>query len=204
MPSIHQNAILRSAALAVAGLTLAGCESAAWVKGANEPDLVDATRGGIEVYDGLVSDVTTRILEDFRARPDTPDHMNVAFIGVENKSAEEMRDARDAVYEEINSILVNEKAGVMVNRRFVETIMQKNGLRPEDLFLKSGRERFVQEASAEGIVPDYLLFSTVTSLTSEGLGEAQRNYQMTLELVDAHSGQTLMNKLGRVRKGYNK
>lgn len=182
----------------------AACYDAAWVKTEDEPDLVDANRGGIEVWDRLTQDVAYKLLANNLAANRAQGPMTVAFIGVENSSAEEMRDAVPAMYENIDTILVNEAAYTPVSRRFVETAMSSTGMRPEDLFIRNGRERFVAAVTREGIAPDYLLFARVTTLSSEGVDEAQRNYQLTLELVDANTGETVRKETGRVRKGYER
>lgn len=186
------------------GLSTSACYDAAWIKEDDETDLVDATRGGIEVWDRLTQDVTYKLLGNHLSANRAQGPMTVAFIGVENSGAEEMRDAVPAMYENIDTILVNEAAYTPVSRRFVETAMNSTGMRPEDLFLRNGRERFVAAVTREGIAPDYLLFARVTTLSSEGVDEAQRNYQLTMELVDANSGETVRKETGRVRKGYER
>ncbi len=180
-----------------------GCSPAAWIKAEDEPDLVDARQGGIVVFDQL-SHVTHRLLENHQATQRSQGKMRVAFIGVENRSAEEIRDIRDALYEVIDTILVNEEAYVPINQRYVDEAMRSAGMRPESLFLRDGRERFIDAVSREGIVPDYLLFAIITSMTSVGVSQDQRNYQLTLELVDANTGETVAKETGRVRKGFNK
>lgn len=188
--------------LFLAGLT-ACSQPAAWIKKEDEPDLVDARRGGIVVYDQLTS-VVQRLLDNHKANVRAQGKMRVAFVGIENRSAEEIRDIRDALYEVIDTILVNEEVYTPINRRYVEEAMRAVGLTPEGLFLRNGRERFLEAVSKEGMAPDYLLYAVITSMTSQGVDEDQRNYQLTLELIDAHTGETVAKETGRVRKGYSK
>ncbi|MBI4879556.1 MAG: hypothetical protein HY812_07850 [Planctomycetes bacterium] len=182
---------------------LSACSPAAWIKGEEEPDLVGADGGDIPVFDQLTL-VTNKLLANHRTATRAQGKMNVAFVGVENRSAEEIRDIREALYEVIDTILVNDQTYVPVNRRFVEEAMRATGQRPESLFLQSGREEFMAAVSREGVAPDYLLFAVVTTMTSTGVDEDQRNYQLTLELVDANSGVTVAKETDRVRKGFNK
>lgn len=189
--------------LVLAAVAVTACQSAAWIKGDDEEDLVDARKAGIPVFDQLTL-VTNRLLANHQATTRGQGKMRVAFIGVENRSAEEIRDIRDALYEVIDTILVNEQAYVPVNQRYVQEAMRVSGQRPESLFLKDGRARFMDAVTAEGIIPDYLLFAIITSMTSVGVDEEQRNYQLTLELVDANTGETVAKETDRVRKGYNK
>lgn len=189
--------------LLLAPLTFAACERAAWIKEEDEPDLVGARKGDIPVFNQL-SLVTYDLLENHKGKVRAQGPMTVAFVGIENKSAEEIRDIRDALYEVIDTILVNEETYVPVNRRYVEEAMRVTGQRPESLFLRAGREKFLQAVAAEGIAPDFLLFAVITSMTSEGVDEDQRDYQLTLEMVDANTGVTVAKETGRVRKGYNR
>lgn len=192
-------------ALAAAALflTLDGCYKGSWIKGNDEGDLSDASKAGIETFNPLVVEAMNKLLHNHAIEERAQGKRAVAFIGVENKSAEEMRDARDAIYEIIDTYLVNEQAYTPVNHRFVEAAMRSTGMRPDDLFLKNGRDTFMSAVSKEGITPEYLLFATLTSLTSQGVGQDQRNYLLTLELVDANSGETSAKETAQIRKGYN-
>ena len=203
-PKVH---VPRLAVLMAAALTLAACQDAAYIKTEEDPDLVDAKKGGIVVYDQLVSEVTTKLLANHAPSATlerAQGKMKVAFVGIENSGAEELRDIREAIYENIDTILVNEQLYMPVSRRFVDAAMRQTGQRPEDLFLRSGRESFLAAITKEGVAPDYLLFAKVTTLSSEGVDENQRNYQLTLDLVDANTGVTEAKETGRVRKGFNK
>ena len=55
---------------------------------------------------------------------------------------------------------------------------------------------------AQGVTPDFLLFAKVTTKTSRAGDEKQRNYQLTLEMVDSQSGETVTKKTADVRKYY--
>jgi hypothetical protein len=190
-------------AIASCAVFAAGCSKAAWIKEDEEEDLVDAHRGGIVVYDQLVAEVTTKLLENHGATVRAQGPMLVAFVGIENEGAEELRDIRGAVYENVDTILVNSQKYRPLSRTYIDTAMRSSGLRAEDLFLKHGRERFLAAVRAEGLAPDYLLFAKVTTLSSTGVDERQRNYQLTLEMVDAASGEIVAKETGRVRKGFN-
>ncbi len=194
-----------AAAASIAALLLgsSGCYKGAWLKGNDEGDLVDSSKAGIETFNPLVVEAMNKLLHNQATEERAQGKRAVAFIGVENKSAEEMRDARDAIYEIIDTHLVNEQAYTPVNHRFVEAAMRSTGMRPDDLFLKNGRDQFMAAVSKEGITPEYLLFATLTSLTSQGVGQDQRNYLLTLELVDANSGETSSKETAQIRKGYN-
>ena len=50
---------------------------------------------------------------------------------------------------------------------------------------------------------DYLLFARITSLTTASNGDYQRDYQLTMELLDIHTGESLKES-AILRKGYHK
>jgi len=190
-------------ALALVTLALSACTPAARIKEDGEPDLVAARNMGVVVADQLTL-VTEKLLDNHRSKVRAQGNMNVAFIGLENKSAEEIRDIREALYQTIDTILVNEATYTLINQRYVDEAMRSAGLRPEGLFLRDGREKFIEAVTREGIAPDYLLYGVITSMTSVGIDEDQRNYQLTLELIDANSGVTVAKETDRVRKQFNK
>ena len=50
---------------------------------------------------------------------------------------------------------------------------------------------------------DYLLYATVTTGTTDRNNSSQRDYEITLEMVNMHSGEFLKES-ARIRKGYSK
>lgn len=193
-----------SALLLSASLAWVACSTpASRIKTADEPDLLGARNMGVVVADQLTL-VTEKLLANHRATGRAQGKMRVAFIGLENRSAEEIRDIREALYQTIDTILVNDQAYIPINQRYVDAAMTSAGLRPEGLFLADGRQRFMNAVTQEGIAPDFLLYGVLTSMTSVGVNEDQRNYQLTLELIDAHTGVTVAKETGRVRKQYTK
>jgi hypothetical protein len=74
--------------------------------------------------------------------------------------------------------------------------------RAEDLFLHDGREKYVSILRQEGQDPDYMLWAVYTTLSTKGDQERQRDYLLTLELIDARSGRLMQKETARVRKAY--
>lgn len=201
---MNKNKTMASLLLLTGALGFTACSTpAARIKGEGEPDLVAARNMGVVVADQLTL-VTEKLLANHWATGRAQGKMRVAFIGLENKSAEEIRDIREALYQTIDTILVNDQAYTPINQRYVDEAMRSAGLRPEGLFLRDGRQRFVEAVTREGLAPDYLLYGVITSMTSVGINEDQRNYQLTLELIDANTGETVVKETGRVRKQFNK
>ena len=85
---------------------------------------------------------------------------------------------------------------------YVDSVLRETGLRVEDVFLHRGHEEFVSVLRARGQAPDYLLFGIITTGTSIDGDTRQRNYQLTLRMVDAESGDIFLNKTDRVEVIY--
>lgn len=115
----------------------------------------------------------------------------VCFVGVENKSAEELFDFKDQIYQRIDS-QINQSANFRsVSRRLVDAALLETRLRPESLFLPGNRELFVAALGREGMPIDTLMYATITSGTTDRNKSSQRDYLLTLEMVNLHSGETL-------------
>ncbi len=196
--------------LAAASLwTLVGCAPRGRVLGDDEELVVGSERGGQVTYDALVRKTTTELLAEHRAEPRAQGKMTLAFVGLQNKSAEELRDFHDALYDNIASILVEEKLYTLISNEFVKAAMREAGIRsPEQLFLARYKEAFLGVLAKQGKIPDYLLWARVTSKTSEASGTfsdtRDRTYQMTLEMVNANTGETVASKQGTFSKRYER
>ena len=128
---------------------------------------------------------------------------NVCFIGIENKSAEDLLDFKDQLYERIDSQISSSDSFRMVSRRKVGAALMQARLRPDSLFLPNNRALFASVLGSEGTPVDYLLFATITSGTTDRNRTSQRDYLLTLEIVNIHSGETVKES-AKIRKGYSK
>ena len=90
-----------------------------------------------------------------------------------------------------------------MNRRFVEAGLRESALRPDDLFVPNDRRRFVAAMEQMEQPFDYLLFAKVTSGTTDNNGDYQRDYLLTLELVNVATGD-FAKESAELRKGYHK
>jgi hypothetical protein len=72
------------------------------------------------------------------------------------------------------------------------------------MFLPKTRTAFVSAIGELGAVPNYLLFAKVTTKTSQDSKLKERVYQLTLEMVDAQSGEIVAKKTGDATKQYVK
>ena len=127
----------------------------------------------------------------------------VCFIGIENKSAEEMLDFKDQLYERIDS-QINASANFRsISRRMVDAALIETRLRPDSLFLPNNRAAFAAVLGRQGTPVDYLLYATITSGTTDRNRSTQRDYVLTLEMINLHTGDYLKES-AKIRKGYHK
>lgn len=203
-PFTQQKALLRTAALAFLALLIVGCSSTAGrVKTEGEGDLVGAYEAGGETFQRLIAETTRRLLDDQAEEARQQGKAVIAFVGIDNKSREEIGDASESMYEIIDTIIIESRIFTNVSRRYVDSALRETGLRVESLFLSGGIERFTRVLRREGFVPDYLLWAKLTSMSTQGAeGVSQRDYLLTLELVDAASGLVVAKKTAKVSKEY--
>ena len=90
-----------------------------------------------------------------------------------------------------------------MSKRMVDAALHETRMRPDALFLPDNRRLIAAVLERSGTPVDYLLFAQLTSGTTKRNSSTQRDYELTLELVNVHTG--LKDKLSsEVRKGYHK
>ena len=127
----------------------------------------------------------------------------ICFVGIENKSAEELGDFKDQLYERIDSQINASDTFRGISRRMVDAALRQTRLRPDSLFLPDNRHLFAAALHQQGSPVDYLLFAKVTSGTTQRNKTSQRDYVLTLEMVNLHTGD-FMKESAEIRKGYSK
>ncbi len=195
---------MRGIALILLAFLSFGCNGSpkGRVKSGDEGDLVGARTAGAETYNALIEDASRRLLNAEAARFPEGAVRKICFVGLENRSAEELGDIRESTNQIIETVLFQAKRYDMIGQRYVSHVLQVTGMRAEDVFLHEGREKFVSVLRQEGQDPDFLLWGIYTSLSTEGDKERQRDYLLTLELTDARSGRLMQKETARVRKAY--
>ena len=127
----------------------------------------------------------------------------VCFVCVENESIEEIGDFREQIYEQIDSQISASPAFQAISRRLVDVALLEVRIRPDQLFLPNNRRTFAAVLEREGEPIDYLLFAKITSGTTQRNSSTQRDYLLTLELVDIQTG-AFDKQSAKIRKGYHK
>jgi hypothetical protein len=90
-----------------------------------------------------------------------------------------------------------------VSRRMVDSALIETRLRPDSLLVPGNMQLFSSVLQRQGQPIDYLLYATLTSGTTERNSSSQRNYLLTMELVDTRTG-SYKKEQAEIRKGYHK
>jgi len=177
----------------------------------NQTDLVGSHAAGAETMNPLVDEAMAKLLGRQECAPGTvavdgsvhpSATKRICFVGVENQSAEELGDFKEQIYEMIDSQIVNSGAFESVSRRYVDAGLTQTRLRPDALFIPANMHMFASSLAQQGQPFDYLLFAKMTSGTTEKNRDYQRDYVLTLELVDINSGK-FDKESAKIRKGYH-
>ena len=204
--------ILSGVLAIAAAFTFSGCRSHQFghVIKDNQSDLVGSHSAGAETFNSLINESVARLLArqeipyqtvNFDGGPALP--KRVCFIGVENHSIEELGDFKEQIYEQIDSQILAAPHFEPVNRRYVQAGLFDARLRPDSLFMPQNMQTFSAAMQRAGQPFDYLMFAKLTSGTTESNHAYQRDYVLTLEVVDVLSG-AYDKESAKIRKGYHK
>jgi hypothetical protein len=190
---------------------IAGCRGRqfAHVLKTGDKDIVGSHTAGAETFNPLVEESVGALLarQSFTAEPtdgyeEWPSR-RICFVGIENRSSEELGDFHDQLYQQIDTLLANSDEVELISGRFVDAGLRLSRLKPDELFIPSNMRQFSDVMQQNGQPFDYLLFGTLTSGTTESNADYQRDYLLTLELINVTTGQH-DKESAKVRKGYHK
>jgi hypothetical protein len=215
----------RVTAAALISVSAAGCaHQYGHILAKDDKDLVGSHSAGAATWNPLVDEAVAKLLGrcppavqavtfegiDYAVTPNSPigsalatGPATVCFVGIENKSAEELGDFKDQLYERIDMRVNSTEAFRGISRRMVDAALVETRLRPDSLFLPTNRALFAATLGQQGTPVDYLLYATITSGTTDRNKSSQRDYLLTLELVNLHTGDALKES-AEIRKGYSK
>lgn len=176
----------------------------------DDEDLVGSHEAGAAVYEPLVKEAVGKLLGDeisgiqqVRFNDGTVQPKQVCFVGVENKSGEELGDFKEQLYELIDAQVKAPQAFDSISGRFVEAALAETRLRPEELILPRNQRELSAVLEQNGKPPfDYLLFAKLTSGTTRRNDDQQRDYLLTLELMNIYNGRSTKQQ-AKIRKGYH-
>jgi len=159
----------------------------------DKKDMVGTTGAGAETFKPLVDTAVCTLLErhasgiqSVGAPPAGP--MRICFIGVENKSAEEIGDFKEQIYEHIDTHIEHSHVYHPISKRFVDAALRDTRLRSDELFLPKNMRAFAASLEQQGQPVDYLLYAKITSGTTRKGHDMQRDYVLTMELVNVRTG----------------
>lgn len=209
MKGCHGQCYLMLSLSAVALILYCGCRNHqyAHVLKGNQADLVGSHEAGAETFNPLVDESVAKLLG--RQSADCVDPLTgqtlrkrICFVGVENRSSEDIGDFKDQLFEQIDAAVASSGTFDTISTRYVENGLRQLRLYPEDLMVPMHRAAF-QDVMQQSDQPfDYLLFGTLTSGTTNNNSSYQRDYQLTLELIDVNDG-SFDKESAKVRKGYH-
>jgi hypothetical protein len=201
----------RLALCGVAGVSF-GCrgKQTAHVLNETDRDMVGSHTAGAETWGPLIQESVSKLLGKQMAEIKTASHdgtpclKRICFVGLENKGFEELGDSGEQIYETIDSCINESGTFEVIGRRYVQAGLRQCGLKPDDLFVPNNQRSFTATMEKAQQPFDYLLFAKITSLsTYSNKKDYQRDYELTLELVDMVNGHT-EKVSAKLRKGYHK
>ena len=194
---------------------LAGCRGRqfAQVLRDDQPDMVGSHEAGAETFNPLVEEAVAKLLARqqspfqpvaFDQEPGAPPpRRTVCFIGVENQSAEELGDFKEQLYEQIDAQIMQSPQFQPISRWLVAAALREIRMRPDALMIPENMRLFAGILEQQSQPFDYLLLAKITSGTTQSNSSYQRDYVLTLELVNIQTGQ-YDKEAAKVRKGYHR
>lgn len=170
----------------------------------SQKDAVGSHAAGAETFKPLIDEALGKLLaRENSVQPTSlpPARKRICFVGLENKSSEELGDFKDQVVEIIELKLNHADAFEQVSRRYVDAGLKELRLRADELFILANQQKFLTLMQSQGRPFDCLLFAKITSGTTTTGGDKQRDYLLTLDLVDINTGSQHMES-ATIRKGY--
>jgi hypothetical protein len=173
----------------------------------NQRDLVGSHEAGAETFNVLVDESVSKLLgrrSDDLVSPETGEVLRkrICFVGVENRSSEDIGDFKDQLFEQIDSAVSAGGSFETISTRYVENGLRQLRLLPSDLMTPAHRQAFQSVMQQSNQPFDYLLFAKLTSGTTTDNASYQRDYLLTLELVNVNDG-SYDKESARIRKGYH-
>lgn len=167
-------------------------------------DIPGAAGDRTNAWDPLIQQAVSSLLGRHKTESDdVPSGKRVCFVGLENKSNEDLGDVGEEIGDKIDASISESNGFELISRRFVQAGLRESGLRPDDLLIPKNARAFGASLKKMDQPFDYLLIATVTSGTIRRDNDLQRDNALTLELVDMADGQVDKER-AELRQGYLK
>ena len=196
-------------------LVVAGCRGTQFARivQPGEPLLMGSHQAGRETFGPLVNESVAKLLarhcedpvrqasyEGIETLPAA--RRRICFVGVENASAEDIGDFKEQVFEIIDGRILDSQSFESINRRAVEAGLRDSRIRPDELLVPERMRVFAETMESQGQPIDFLLYARLTSGTTRSNRDYQRDYLLTLELIDVRTG-TYDKQSAEISKGYH-
>ena len=175
-----------------------------------DKDMVGSHTAGAETWEPLIDQSVAKLLgrqmTDVKmvSHDGSPCKKRICFVGLENKSIEELGDFGEQIYEKIDTAINESEVFEVINRHFVQSGLKKCQLRPDDLYDPAALRTFTAAMEKVQQPFDFLLYAKITSgTTKSNKRDYQRDYLLTMELVDVVTGHADKDSQ-QLRKGYHK
>lgn len=191
---------------------LAGCKGyqIGHILKPNSADMVGSHSAGAGTFNPLVDEAVHKLLSAAEANEvgqaqgqQLPPNVNVCFVGIENRSSEELGDFKEQLFEKIDAMVNDHPLFDSISRNYVDAGLRLTRLQPNELFIPSNMQNYAAAMQRQGQPFEYLLYAKLTSGTTQKNNSQQRDYLLTLSLVDVQTGKQIK-QTAEVRKGYHR
>lgn len=118
-----------------------------------------------------------------------PARVNVCFVGIENRSSEELGNFTEQLAENIGKLINEHDLFQSINRHYVDATLRLTRLNPTDLSEPDNLGIYASAMEQNGQPFQYLLYAELTLGTTPGDKNKQIDYLLSLSLVEAATGQ---------------
>lgn len=169
-------------------LALTSCRATGRIKAETEGDIVGTRTAGAATYNQIIEEGVQKLLASHSAQAQGTERLTLAVMGIDNRGSEELGDWAGQLYEEIATSINASGRYRTVSQRMIDRALQVTNQRQEDLLLPAGRRKFISILEAESNPVQLLLFPKITTGTTDAGRKSQRDYLLTLELIDVTTG----------------
>ena len=113
----------------------------------------------------------------------------IAFVGLENKTAEELGEWREMLIEKIENAINDHPVHQVIAHQYIQAALSEMGNPPIDkLFIPKNQREFQKILERQDKPFHYILYGNLTRGRTLGDGTEQKNYLLTLQMVDIANG----------------
>lgn len=160
--------------------------------------MIGGHEAGLDTFTPLVHDAVATLLArhvDAAVQPvpseggDTASRVrHICFLGVENRSPEDIGDLRERIDRSIESRILESTVFQPVDRRCIDAGLRDTRMSPDQLLEPEQMRSFAAHMAQQGRTIDFLLYATLTSGATRDNRAGYHDQVLTLELVEVATG----------------